>query len=160
VKLFLDAGPLGQLCNSNPSYRPFQRWFLHSVRVGRLHVFVSAATNYEVRRKLLHVGATNSVERLRELTRTGGLILTTPDIETWDRASELWARLRAEGMATAADAHVDFDVVLAAEALIYGAVVITENARHLSRVVRTFTPEEVHLRLRWGRSNCAETYVQ
>ena len=140
MNLFLDAGPLGQLCNPSHKYRAFQEWLLRTVRLRRHQIFVSEVTIFEVRRELLLASLTASVERLDALS--GLLIATTPDAMTWRSSGELWARLRREGAATASDAHVDFDVVLAAEALIYGAVVVTENVRHLARLVRVLTPAE------------------
>lgn len=43
----------------------------------------------------------------------------------WDRASELWSMLRARGRP-----HQDADVLVAAHALEYGAVVVTGNVEH------------------------------
>jgi len=99
-----------------------------------------------VRRELLRVPLLTSVERLDEMSRR--LTKTTPDPDTWRAAGELWAWLRNEGLPTDDDARLDFDVVLAAEARIYDAYVITRNERHLARMVRTLSPEEALHRIR------------
>jgi predicted nucleic acid-binding protein len=53
------------------------------------------------------------------------------------RAAELWADARRQGVPTADRQALDCDVILAAQAIELGAVVVSENARHLSRYVPT-----------------------
>ncbi len=54
------------------------------------------------------------------------------------RAAELWAGARRKGKPTAADATIDADVILAAQALTFGAAqfaIATSNPAHLVRFV-------------------------
>lgn len=51
------------------------------------------------------------------------------------RAAELWAQARARGRPTADPAALDCDVIIAAQAELLGAIVVTENARHLALFV-------------------------
>jgi len=47
------------------------------------------------------------------------------NLPIWDRASSLWSALRAQGRP-----HNDADVLIAAHALHYGAVIVTANMEH------------------------------
>jgi predicted nucleic acid-binding protein len=50
-------------------------------------------------------------------------------------AARLWAQARQQGHPTADPKELDCDVILAAQALEVGAIVITDNIGHLSRFV-------------------------
>jgi predicted nucleic acid-binding protein len=55
-------------------------------------------------------------------------------------AAELWAKSRREGRPTAESKALDIDVILAAQALSFGAapsevIIATTNARHLAQFV-------------------------
>jgi len=58
-------------------------------------------------------------------------------------AAALWARLRAQGQPTERDEALGADVILAAQALRLGATVVTDNAKHLERVVDTLAWNQV-----------------
>mgnify|MGYP001224251561 CR=1 FL=1 len=58
--------------------------------------------------------------------------ITTPVMR---RAAELWAQAHARGRPTADPAALDCDVIIAAQAELLGAIVVTENARHLALFV-------------------------
>jgi predicted nucleic acid-binding protein len=51
------------------------------------------------------------------------------------RAAELWADARRRGTPTADPKELDGDVILAAQALQVGGLVVTENVGHLARFV-------------------------
>ena len=62
------------------------------------------------------------------------------------RAAELWAKMRNLGTPTAPPDALDADVILAAIAESVGAIIVTENVGHLSRMVpakhwREFVPK-------------------
>jgi predicted nucleic acid-binding protein len=94
---------------------------------------VSAVADYEVRRELLRIGASRAIVRLDKLRHQLG-ILDVP-LTTWEHAAQLWAIARQQGYPTAGDAALDADVLIAAQAQLIGAIVVTENATHLRRFV-------------------------
>ena len=51
------------------------------------------------------------------------------------RAAELWAEARKRGQPTADPKVLDGDVILAAQALQVGGIVVTDNIGHLSQFV-------------------------
>jgi len=50
-------------------------------------------------------------------------------------AADLWAQARKRGRPTADPKELDFDVVLAAQAIESGAEILTENVGHLQQFV-------------------------
>ena len=76
-----------------------------------------------------------SIQRLDDL---GRLLDYLPlDTETMRRAAELWAAARGQGQPTAGNEALDGDVILEAQAILVGAIVVTTNRKHLSRFVPT-----------------------
>jgi predicted nucleic acid-binding protein len=103
-----------------------------------VRVFVPEIADYEVRRKLLHIGATEGIRRLDLVKAAHDYAPITTDVML--RAAELWADVRRIGLPTAADAALDGDCILAATALQAAglgdvATVATDNVGHLSRFV-------------------------
>ena len=101
-------------------------------------MFVPEISDYEVRRKLIHIGATAGVRRLDQVKATLDYAPITTDVMLL--AAELWATVRCAGLPTAAPEALDGDCILAAQALrAVGAfdtvTVATDNVAHLSRVV-------------------------
>jgi predicted nucleic acid-binding protein len=76
---------------------------------------------------------TRSIERLNQLKE----VLTYLPLNTavMLKAAELWANARKRGRPTADAKALDGDVILAAQSIQVGAVVATENVRHLSLFV-------------------------
>ncbi len=101
-------------------------------------VVLPEIVDYEHRRKLLHLGSTNSLLYLDESKENIAYEpLTT---EAMLRAAQLWADARKRGLPTAPEGRLDVDVILAAQALGPAGeggevVVATTNPRHLSRFV-------------------------
>jgi predicted nucleic acid-binding protein len=125
VKLLLDTGVLGQICHPR-KHVDVRSWFRRAIRE---HAFlVSELADYELRRELLRIGAARSLARLDELTRELPYVPITT--ATWRRAAALWATARNAGNVTAPPDALDGDVLVAAQALEEGAVVVTTNARH------------------------------
>jgi len=75
-------------------------------------VMLPEIADYELRRKLLHIGSQSSFRRLDALpARITYLPVTT---EAWRKAADLWATGRRQGRKSAADEALDGDVILAA----------------------------------------------
>ena len=127
----LDTGPLGKL--AHPRRHPdVDEWFTATLAAG-VQIIVPEIADYELRRNMLLTGLHQSIIELNELRATVMFQpITTP---TMLRAAELWAMARRGGTPTAGDGDLDGDVILAAQALEAGAIVASDNSRHLSRYV-------------------------
>lgn len=138
--VLLDSGPLGRATHPRAEQnREVRGWISALVRAGAT-VVLPEIIDREHRRKLLHLGSTNSLLYLDELKEniayeplnTGAML----------RAARLWAGARKRGLPTAPEDRLDVDVILAAQALELSGgeddeevVVATTNPRHLSRFV-------------------------
>jgi predicted nucleic acid-binding protein len=141
VLLVLDSGPLGLL--SNPSSRGLAReaheWARTHILAGD-RLVVPEIADYEVRRELIRANKELGLARLDELCNGFGYLpITTATMHT---AASLWAKARNEGQATAHDAALDGDVILAAQAQNLDPgdhgktlIVATTNVSHLKRYV-------------------------
>lgn len=135
----LDTGPLGYVTHPRDELRgEATRWLAGLLRVGA-RVAVPEVADYELRRKLLHLGSGRAVERLDRLEeRVVYLPLKTSVMR---RAARLWADARGRGKGTAAPDALDGDVILAAQARVLeeelgvGVFVATTNPGDLSRYV-------------------------
>jgi len=138
MNLVLDTGILGQLCHSTQrKNRPVVEW-LASLLDDELEnrIFVPEICDYELRRKLLHLISKGkvkprSIDRLNELIDE--LEYLPIDTQTMRLAAELWAKARATGVPTADEKSLDGDVILAAQAELSNAIMVTNNVKHLSR---------------------------
>jgi predicted nucleic acid-binding protein len=133
--IVLDATPLGLLCspNESPLVKACNAW-LQKMMI-QADVIIPETTDYEVRRELIRVGKQKSIRRLDRMTQQlNYLALSTEMMRT---AAELWAEARQEGKPTASDDKIDFDVILAAQALSLQSevVVATGNVKHLTQYV-------------------------
>lgn len=136
--VFLDTGPLSLVTHPTDEHRKEARlWMLEMLTRGVV-VVLPEITDYEHRRKLLHLRSRGSLRHLDALKRTIAYApLTT---ETMLRAARMWADARLRGQPTASERSLDIDVILAAQALEFSGeagevVVATMNPRHLSRLV-------------------------
>jgi predicted nucleic acid-binding protein len=135
--VFLDAGPLGLLAHTraSPMVLACRQW-LAALRAVPRRVIIPEIADFEVRRELLRINLVVGLRRLDTLAvQLEYLPLTTAAMR---RAAELWALARQQGQPTAADAELDADVILAAQALTFGAatlVIATTNVGHLARFV-------------------------
>lgn len=147
--VFLDSGPLGLLANARGKPRPDQcRQWVKDLSAAGVRVFVPEIADCEVRRKLIHIGATAGVLRLDLVKATLDYAPLTTDVML--RAAELWAQARRAGLPTAALEALDGDCILAAQALQAAGpgdvvTVATENVGHLAQFVdarpwETITP--------------------
>ena len=98
---------------------------------------VPAIVYYELKRELLRARKTFGIGRLDAFVNaTPGRYLTLSD-DALRLAAELWAQSRQMGRPTYGPSALDIDVLIAAQALSFGAsasevVVITTNSKHLS----------------------------
>jgi len=135
--VLLDAGPLGLLAHPHhpPQVTACRQWAAALQAAGR-RIIVPEIADYEVRRELLRAGKPLGLALLDALAgQLEYLPLTTAAMR---KAAELWALARQQGQPTAADAAIDADVILAAQALTLGSpdvVIATTNVGHLARFV-------------------------
>ena len=138
--LFLDSGPLGLITHprQTPEVAAITDWLARMLRGGH-RVLVPAIIYYELKRELLRADKPFSVGRLDVFSRASNRYIPLTD-EALRLSAELWAKARQEGRPTADSKELDIDVILAAQALSFGApatdiVVATTNAKHLSQFV-------------------------
>lgn len=153
MNLLLDTNILTRLClPAREENQLVGHWLskLLTQRGRELTVCIPEIADYEARRGLLHVAlrsgrsTTRSLERLDQLgQRLTYLPVTTPTLRV---AARLWAESRHAGRPTAGEEDLDGDVILAAQALEVSGVVVTENVRHLSRLVSACQWHEVSTR--------------
>jgi len=110
----------------------------------RFEPCVPEIIDYEMRRKLLHVGhhrhqgrkwALKALANLDKMAALGYLPLTTSAMRL---AAEIWAQTRADGQSRAPEESLDVDVILAAQARHAGGCVVTMNERHFRKIVDIF----------------------
>jgi hypothetical protein len=145
--VFLDSKPLGMVANpgKNPDAVRCRQWARDLWAAG-VRVFVPEICDYEVRRKLIHIGSTSSIIRLDNLK--AGYDYAPITTEVMHLAAGLWAQARRAGLPTAGDKALDGDVILAAQALLSAGpgdvvTVATDNVGHLSRFVDAQTWESI-----------------
>ena len=134
--VLLDSGPLGLLVHTSRGAQ-LEEW-VDGLRAAGHDVGIPAIVYYELRRELLRAQIAVSLSRLDRAIRQ--LMFADVSLAVLQRASELWAITRQQGLPTAADAALDVDVILAATALELAqtgldVVVATSNVAHLSRFV-------------------------
>lgn len=127
----LDAGPLGSI--AHPRANPETTQKLLALLRGQDTVIVPEISDYEVRRNLLLEQRTRSVKKLDQLKTTLAYLPLTTDAML--KAAEFWATTRQKGKPTAAEKALDGDVILAAQAFLIGATVVTDNVKHLEDFV-------------------------
>src|SRR5262245_45949315 len=99
-------------------------------------VLMPAVVDYEVRRKLHHLGATAKLRNLDALRKRYDYL----DISAaaWDHAAALWGALRRQGAPTASPDDLDVDCIVAGLALTLGqpcdtVTIATSNISHFGR---------------------------
>lgn len=97
---------------------------------------LSAMTYYEVKRGL------DLPRRARKYAAFQGIVQQTqmlmPDLATYDVAAEIYQDLKQQGQLIE-----DADIIIAATALSFGAVLVTRNLSHMNRV-RSLQTENWH----------------
>lgn len=139
--LVLDTGVIGLLTlpGASEDREACRAWLAKRVSSGA-RVVVPEIADYEVRRELIRAGKTSG---LRRLDRLGTELAYHPlSTKSMRLAAELWADARRQGRPTAADAALDGDAILAAQARTLGeelglpVTVVTTNVAHLSLFVK------------------------
>jgi predicted nucleic acid-binding protein len=120
MSYLLNTNVVTQLLKRTP--RVVER-YRHALERGE-QVYLSAVVYYEVKRGLLHVGAAKQLRQLDEDFRNVLQWAPVSD-ETWDRAAYLWAECRRQGKPH----DDDGDLLIATQAHLLGAVVVTRNTR-------------------------------
>jgi len=147
VVVVLDAGPLGMITNPRSSLENerCKNWPATLVQQG-VGVVIPEIADYEVRRELLRADKTSGLARLDALQNLlGYLPITTL---TMRKAAEFWATARRMGRQSAADAALDADMILAAQAALLTrddeqAIITTTNVRHLDLFTAARSWEEI-----------------
>jgi len=133
--IVLDTNILSYLCHiaDKPEFAEPKRW-LEQLRYRGIEVAIPEIADYELRRSLIRINSARSIATLDELELFLSYIPITTT--TMRRAASLWAEARLRGQATAPDAALDGDVILASQVLELSSVarpviVATTNIRHL-----------------------------
>jgi predicted nucleic acid-binding protein len=123
TKLMLDTNVLARICHPT-KFRDVQRWFHQMLEQGAEapELLVSVLADYELRRKLLDVHATESLAHLDTLSKFLRYVPVTA--ETGRRATEL--RQALSGDLTKKELS-DADLLMAAQATVEGAVLVTSD---------------------------------
>jgi predicted nucleic acid-binding protein len=149
--LFLDSGPLGLLTHPQRSAEvlAITEWLTRCLLSSR-RVIVPAIVYYELKRELLRANKGIGVARLDAFVAARpGRYLPLSD-EALRLAAALWAKARQEGQPTADPKALDIDVIIAAQALSFGAgssevIVATTNPKHLARFITAKNWNEIVL---------------
>lgn len=116
--------------------------------LARSVIFVtSEVSDYEVRRELIRINS-RGIDTLNKLRAERTIDFLPVDTRVWETASQLWAKLRQEGMATASDRNIDADIIIAAQWKILceefpgrGVYIATTNLKHLQRIAGEYARE-------------------
>ena len=143
--LLLDSSILSCVLRPEiPENGPVAAAILRMLGDPRYKIFVPEIIDYELRRKLLHMGhhryqgrkwAKDALTVLDEIVSAGYLPLTTNAMRM---AASLWAQTRAKGELRGPEENLDVDVILAAQARQVGGHVVTANEKHFRHLVDVF----------------------
>ena len=138
MKLVLDTCVLGVLCHpTDPDKPALLAWIAEALKDDATTIYVPAIADYELRRELIHLSLRSGVPKVKKLLLLDAIYGELPFLALSDEAvksaAEMWAKARHGGLPTAPEAALDGDVILAAQAIEIGAVVITENVSHIER---------------------------
>jgi len=147
--LFLDSGPLGLLTHPQRSADVIAvaEWLSRCLLSGS-QVIVPAIVYYELKRELLRAKKSFGLARLDTfVTATPGRYIPLSD-EALRLAADLWARARQDGQPSGDPKALDIDVIIAAQALSFGAApdevtVATTNPRHFLQFVNAKNWQEI-----------------
>jgi predicted nucleic acid-binding protein len=110
----------------------------------RFRIYVPEIIDYELRRKLLHLGyrqrqtrkwAREALSNLDDWVSTGYIPLTTKALRL---AADIWAQTRATGQLRGPEDRLDVDVILAAQARQAGGYILTTNMKHFRNIAQVF----------------------
>ena len=110
----------------------------------QFRVYVPEIVDYELRRKLLHLGhyrpqarkwAREALSRLDRWVSMGYIPLTTKSMRL---AADIWAQTRGTGQLRGPEDRLDVDVILAAQARQAGGRILTTNEKHFQSIAEVF----------------------
>jgi predicted nucleic acid-binding protein len=143
--LLLDSGILSRLVRPEiEENKQVADVFLRLLGDPRFGPCVPEIVDYELRRKLIHLGyrrhqarawAREAIDRLDEIVALGYVPLTT---DTMRLAATLWARTRSEGRLRGPENALDVDIILAAQARQTGGHIVTANEKHFRTIADVF----------------------
>ncbi len=133
--ILLDTGPLGLVThpNASPENDACNQWLRSQIANQRL-VLIPGISDYELRRKMIHIESVTGIAKLEALKNSLRFApITTP---VMNQAALLWARARRMGKQTAPDLALDGDMILSAQAVLlekegHQVVIATTNVKHL-----------------------------
>jgi predicted nucleic acid-binding protein len=142
--LLLDSGPLGLVTQPRLSLEvvAMNHWLIDRLSSGDA-VLVPAIIHYELRRELLLARKSSGLARLDAFVQSDPNRYLPLTDEALRLAAELWAKARQQGRPTSPALDLDIDVILAPQAIVFGAgatseptiIVVTTNPRHLRQFV-------------------------
>lgn len=139
MRLLLDTNLLMRACHTrnHPDVRAWlQAWLDYAGRVDGVEIVVSAIADYELRRGYLSEidrkeDERKALERLDHYCEILGVQQVSE--RNFKDAAAMWAEARRGGWSTAPERAVDWDVLIAAQAMEIHSVVVTSNEKHLTR---------------------------
>jgi predicted nucleic acid-binding protein len=149
--IFLDSGPLGLLTHPQRSAEviAITLWLSRCLLSGA-RLIVPAIVYYEIKRELLRAKKTFSIDRLDAFIDAAPWRYLPLSDEALRLAAELWAQSRQAGRPTAESKALDIDVLIAAQALSFGAaphevIICTTNPKHLAQFITAKHWDEILL---------------
>ena len=118
----LDTDILTRLLKKHPGNQPVVARFREEIERNSAFV-ICPVVYYELRRELVFKGARTQLAAFEALVDL--MAWKEFNMSIWDRACGLWSTLRAKGRS-----HHDADVLIAAHAQYYGAVMVSANVHH------------------------------
>ncbi len=118
----LDTDIITKLLKKHPGNRPVLDRFREEIRRNSLFV-ICPVVYYEIRRELVFKGAAAQLAAFENLVES--MTWKEFNASIWHGACSLWSALRARGRS-----HHDADVLIAAHALHYDAVIVSGNVNH------------------------------
>lgn len=118
----LDTDIFTKLLKKHPGNQRVVDRFRQEIRRNSLFL-VCPVVFYEIRRELVLKGAAAQLFAFDRLVES--MSWKEFNAVVWERACSLWADLRSQGQS-----HNDADVLIAAHALHYGAVIVSGNVDH------------------------------
>jgi predicted nucleic acid-binding protein len=145
IPLLLDSNILGTILRPDlDANKPIAEAILCLQEDSHVRLYIPEIVDYEVRRKLVHLGyrphharrwAREALVDLDQLVSLGYVPLTT---ETMRLAASIWAQTRAQGQLRSSEDSLDVDCILAAQARQAGGQIITTNEKHLRSIAEIF----------------------
>jgi predicted nucleic acid-binding protein len=135
MKILLDVGTLALISNpkaSSDSTECYQ--WIESMILKGSPIFVPEIADYEIRRELIRADKFPGLARLDIIKNTLGYLRITTSVML--AAAAIWAQARRTGDLTTGDTAFDRDVILSAQAVVAGAIVVSDKVGHLSRFIQ------------------------